>query len=733
MEGNAQKAFFISVFMAFTVLGSYSVSKAIKSGSSAHFLDRTRYKIFYLLDFELKDGSPIGQSPGSNTLVYTIDSSSDAGTIKGQATVTTINNTTAYALSLRAEMKQNPESGKRYVVWLQSRTGLDTIVVGEQTNSTIPVDNFRSDRDLSSYNVIVTEEDGQNQPARPSTPLAQAQQQRLSTPPTSVPQKPTAPPAQPTDQPGQQPTTPPGQPTTPPGQPTQGQPSEGEDINAKIQSAIDAVSASNIQTYLENLTDSSAPPENDSSQSRFSGTPGNDEEAQYIKSHFESLSLETELQPFPIRGTTSNNIIGRLYGEDRNNWYLAIAHMDSTGEATPGWQVGQKAPGADDNGSGTATIMEAARAITSSGIALDKSIEFVFFSGEESGLVGSEHYVDNLPAGKNILGVINLDMIGSRGQQDCVNFHYKDGAGNNLISDEIVNVNRDFNIGLSTSSSTNEEYINRSDHWHFVRKGFLATFAFECSFSTRYHTIHDTTEFVSYSQMEKVGKAVAGALVKMSHTGLGQGLTQRTVIKDTPEVVLGEHSDTDTAPLLVIVEYNELADLDYIFETSEGPINYWQGDDIDQPFFLGLFTESSLEILTQAGYSARIIDDNTNIDVYEMYWHPHEGNQSILDEFGTVTQLTPKLFLLKYPSVAEKNKLRTGPIHQFFHVQFTTDAKPPRFKTPRITAVPTVTQDSAAAESANSFGQTVVVVFVLALIFIGGIGGFIHFRRQQQE
>jgi Zn-dependent M28 family amino/carboxypeptidase len=96
-------------------------------------------------------------------------------------------------------------------------------------------------------------------------------------------------------------------------------------------------------------------------------------------------------------------VIAETRGGDPNKVVVVGAHLDSVG---PG-------PGINDNGSGSAALVEFARGL--SGAKLKNKVRFIWFSAEESGLLGSEHYVASLPEAERakIAAMLNFDMIGS--------------------------------------------------------------------------------------------------------------------------------------------------------------------------------------------------------------------------------------------------------------------------------------------------------------------------------
>jgi Zn-dependent M28 family amino/carboxypeptidase len=125
-----------------------------------------------------------------------------------------------------------------------------------------------------------------------------------------------------------------------------------------------------------------------------------------------SLDVQTEDE---IRPT--ENVIADTPGGREARTIVVGAHLDSVLEG----------PGINDNGSGTATILETALRMSELGIEPENRVRFAFWGAEESGLLGSEHYVSNLPDEEldNIALNLNFDMLGS---PNFVRFVY-DGDG----------------------------------------------------------------------------------------------------------------------------------------------------------------------------------------------------------------------------------------------------------------------------------------------------------------
>ena len=128
--------------------------------------------------------------------------------------------------------------------------------------------------------------------------------------------------------------------------------------------------------------------------------------ADYIRSGFEDVGLTAEADSFPFRGASYDNIVAIKHGEDPSAARVLIgAHYDSV----------RGSPGADDNGSGVASLLECARLLASDTFAA--TIEFVAFNLEESQRttyrVGSRHHaVEARRKGVRYAGVLVLEMVG---------------------------------------------------------------------------------------------------------------------------------------------------------------------------------------------------------------------------------------------------------------------------------------------------------------------------------
>jgi Zn-dependent M28 family amino/carboxypeptidase len=125
--------------------------------------------------------------------------------------------------------------------------------------------------------------------------------------------------------------------------------------------------------------------------------------AAYINQQLRGFGYSPEEQVFPVRRATTKNMIAARKGI-LDSVIVVCAHYDAVGPIRASY-----CPGADDNASGVAAVLELARMVKMS----RRTIVFILFSGEEDGLIGSQYYVKHpkYPNEKTIF-VCNLDMIG---------------------------------------------------------------------------------------------------------------------------------------------------------------------------------------------------------------------------------------------------------------------------------------------------------------------------------
>jgi hypothetical protein len=186
--------------------------------------------------------------------------------------------------------------------------------------------------------------------------------------------------------------------------------------------------------------------------------------------------------------------------------------------------------GADDDGSGTTTVLEIAEAFANAKVKPRRSLLFVWHTGEELGLLGSSYFTDHPTVPRDsIVAQLNIDMVGRGGANDVTGVT-KAGAlihggpgyvqliGSRRLSTELGDlaeqVNREKGIGLNFDYSLDanghpQNIYCRSDHYMYARYGIPIIF-FTTGGHADYHQVTDEPQYIDYRRMEQVGKLVYG-------------------------------------------------------------------------------------------------------------------------------------------------------------------------------------------------------------------------------
>lgn len=218
--------------------------------------------------------------------------------------------------------------------------------------------------------------------------------------------------------------------------------------------------------------------------------PGSIQAQNWIYAKFDSLGLDVELHDFNMPGgAASDNVIATLAGTKYPEEYVVLgAHYDS-------YAGGSYEPGADDNATGTAGILEIARILSQ--YEFDRTIIFATWSGEEYGLYGSEAWANEAAQnGMNILGYFNIDMAGYLEPGSYIHTDLIGPASANELKQFYTDVCAvylpDFPIEPGALSGGD------SDHTSFNNAGYQGIFPFEDSQDYSPY-IHSTADEVGLS------------------------------------------------------------------------------------------------------------------------------------------------------------------------------------------------------------------------------------------
>jgi hypothetical protein len=210
---------------------------------------------------------------------------------------------------------------------------------------------------------------------------------------------------------------------------------------------------------------------------------------QYAYEQFAQRGFTPSYHDYTASGYSLKNSIGEKPGTlDPSRMYLFVAHIDSTsGDAY------NRAPGADDNASGSAALFEAARILSQ--YPTDYTVRLVAFTGEEQGLWGSYAYAQMVRSqNQDIRGVLNADMIAWDSDNDGAGeIHSGTRADSNLVADVFFDTVTTYNIPLVLTRYTSGA-TTASDHaafWQYNYPAFLAIEQYYGDFNDFYHTVND--------------------------------------------------------------------------------------------------------------------------------------------------------------------------------------------------------------------------------------------------
>jgi Peptidase family M28 len=250
---------------------------------------------------------------------------------------------------------------------------------------------------------------------------------------------------------------------------------------AAIQKLVDKLSAPTFEANLARLV---------SFPTRFSTSAHYVSAADEARNQLTGMHYETKFQNITVNGGASRNVIAEKSGSitGARKVVVVTAHLDSInlqGGPTA------NAPGADDNGSGSAGLLEMARVFQNH--RNNHDLRFILFGGEEEGLFGSKHYVAKLSASERakILAVVNMDMIASLNTP--TRSVLLEGA---TLSQRVID-------GLREAAATYTKLIVEtslnpfaSDHVPFINAGIPAVLTIESADNTnsRVHSSKDTID-----------------------------------------------------------------------------------------------------------------------------------------------------------------------------------------------------------------------------------------------
>ncbi|MGA5422894.1 M28 family peptidase [Streptomyces lavendulocolor] len=307
---------------------------------------------------------------------------------------------------------------------------------------------------------------------------------------------------------------------------------------------------------------------------RAHGRPGYKASIDYVKAKLDAAGFTTTVQQFTYNGTTGYNLIADWPGGDTNQVVMAGAHLDSVSSGA----------GINDNGSGSAAVLETALAVSRAQLKPTKHLRFGWWGAEELGLVGSKYYVNNLPSTERakLSGYLNFDMIGS---PNPGYFVYDDDPA-------IEKTFKDYFAGLGVPTEIETEGDGRSDHASFKNVGIPVGGLFTGASRTKtsaqaqkwggtagqafdrcYHSSCDGTSNINDTALDRNSDAVAHAIWTLS-AGTTEPPTGDTY-ENTADVAV---PDNGTAVTSTVTVSGRTGNAPAALKVGVDIVHTWRGD-----------------------------------------------------------------------------------------------------------------------------------------------------------
>ncbi|WP_327354149.1 M28 family metallopeptidase [Streptomyces sp. NBC_01304] len=282
---------------------------------------------------------------------------------------------------------------------------------------------------------------------------------------------------------------------------------------------------------------------------RAHGRAGYKASLDYVKGKLDAAGFTTTVQQFTSSGATGYNLIADWPGGDPNSVLMAGSHLDSVSAGA----------GINDNGSGSAGVLETALAVSRAQLKPTKHLRFAWWGAEELGLVGSKYYVNNLPSAERskLYGYMNFDMIGS---PNPGYFVYDDDP-------TIEKTFKDYFTGLNVPTEIETEGDGRSDHAPFKNVGIPVGGLFTGADYTKtaaqaqkwggtagqpfdrcYHSSCDNTSNINDTALDRNSDAIAHAVWTL---GTEASIPPGDVYENTADVTIPDNGAAVTSSISV--------------------------------------------------------------------------------------------------------------------------------------------------------------------------------------
>ena len=281
---------------------------------------------------------------------------------------------------------------------------------------------------------------------------------------------------------------------------------------------MDHITAASLRGHLSFIA-------SDALEGRATPSRGLDLAAEYIAAQFRRVRLEPVgdddyFQTAMLQSGTAKNVAGLLRGSDpqlKDSYIILSAHYDHLGMRPAGED--RIYNGANDDGSGTVSVIEVASALAEMPVHPKRSILFLAFYGEERGFLGSRYYAAHplVPLEKTIAD-INLEQVGRTDTSNgpCVGVGFFTGFQYSDLGEILGQAAEGTGFRIAAGPSTRENLFDRSDNFPLAQAGIPDGTLYVAADFPDYHRVTDEWQKIDYENMAKLDRALALGVLRLA-------------------------------------------------------------------------------------------------------------------------------------------------------------------------------------------------------------------------
>ncbi len=277
-----------------------------------------------------------------------------------------------------------------------------------------------------------------------------------------------------------------------------------------LKTALPLIDASHLQQTVQKLS---------SYANRFYQSQNGVDSAQWIADEFTKMAAnrsDIKVELFKHTKWKQPSVIVTVTGKTKPNEIVVLGgHEDSVNQGVFGPSATGAAPGADDNATGVATVMEAFRVLIDTNFSPDRTIKFMTYSGEEEGLLGSQDIANTFKNQKqNVVAVAQFDMTGFPGAGDQIVFM------TDFVNPELTQFSQKLvDTYVKIKWSTDKCGYACSDHASWNKAGYSSVMPFEATMDTdnkAIHTPQDKIELLDFNHSLAFAKLAFSFMAELS-------------------------------------------------------------------------------------------------------------------------------------------------------------------------------------------------------------------------